>query len=194
MMERIPRLRQPMGRQTRSLHPTTHQELPPMTSTSPSTLQSIKRTDHFLPKQQWPATNTTLALIRNAASFPDSTFPQESWLHLTSIPPPSYVPTPLYPHRLSLQRPNPKRIASYSYLDPLTPSLITPTSIMTYPNPSPATWSATSTVHKRRTSSKPITNYPLLPSPPQISLPTTLRNALPGGTSEGEPQQEQLRN
>ena len=43
-MERIPRLRQPMGRQKGSLRPTTHQRLPPMTSTSPSTFQSIKRT------------------------------------------------------------------------------------------------------------------------------------------------------
>ena len=31
-----------MGRQTRSLCPTTHQRLPPMTSTSPSTFQGIK--------------------------------------------------------------------------------------------------------------------------------------------------------
>ena len=41
-MERIPRLRQSMGRQTRSLRPTTHQRLPPTTSASPSTFQSIK--------------------------------------------------------------------------------------------------------------------------------------------------------
>ena len=41
-MERIPRLRQPMGHQTRPLCPTTHQRLPPTTSASPSTLQSIK--------------------------------------------------------------------------------------------------------------------------------------------------------
>ena len=90
-MERVPRLRQPMGCQMRSFHPTTHQRLPPMTSSSPSTFQGIKGIDHSPSKQQWPATNTTLAPIRNMASFPDFTFPQESWLHPISIPPPSYV-------------------------------------------------------------------------------------------------------
>ena len=106
----------------------------------------------------------------------------------------TYVPTPLYPHCLSLQRPNQKKIVFYSYLDPLTPSSMTPISTTMYPNRSPATWSATLTARKRRTSSKLITNYPPSPSPPQTSLPIILRNVPPGGTSEGEPQQEQLRN
>ena len=152
-MEGIPRLRQPMGRQTRSLRPTTHQRLPPTTSASPSTFQGIKEPTTPHPKQQGPATNTTLAPIRNAASFPDSTSPQESWLHPISIPPPSYVPTPLYPHRLSLQCPNQRKIASYSYLDHPIPSLITLIYTTMYPSQSPATWSATSTDRKRRISS-----------------------------------------
>ena len=178
----------------RPLHPATHQGLPPTTPTSPSTLQGIKDQPSSTPKQQMAHNKYNTRPYKKRGLTPRFHLPTRIMTSSHLNPSSLLRPHPLYPHRLSLQHQNPKKITFYSYLNHPTLSLITPTSTMMSPSQSPATWSATSIVHKRKTSSKLTTNYPLSPSPPQTFLPITLRNMLPGGMLEGEPQQERLRN